>query len=106
MSTPLVLFLPGTLFYNYYPRYVLRKILQYKVFRTMERLGASDESNAKALLLDLRESAVLNSQILPFLDYKTLPSYMLAIFFAISLAYNSDPAVKSFFNYVFNLGSH
>jgi hypothetical protein len=106
LSTPLILFLPGTLFYNYYPRYVLRKILQYKVFRTMERLGASDEASAKGLLLDLRESAVLSSQILPFLDYKSLPSYLLAIFFAISVAYNSDPAVKGFFNYVLGVSSH
>lgn len=105
LSTPLILFLPGTLFYNYYPRYVLRKILQYKVFRTMERLGAAEESNTKGLLLDLRESAVLSSQILPFLDYKSLPSYLLAIFFAISLAYNSDPAVKSFFNYLLGVRS-
>lgn len=105
LSTPLILFLPGTLFYNYYPRYVLRRILQYKVFRTMERLSVSDEPSTKALLLDLRESAVLSSQVLPFLDYKSLPSYLLAVFFAISLAYNTDPAVKAFFNYVFNLGS-
>jgi hypothetical protein len=106
LSTPLILFLPGTLFYNYYPRYVLRKVLQYKVFRTMERLGASDESSTKGLLLDLRESAVLSSQILPFLDYKSLPSYLLAIFFAISVAYNSDPAVKTFFNYMVGVSSH
>jgi len=106
LSTPLILFLPGTLFYNYYPRYVLRKVLQYKVFRTMEKLGASDESDTKGLLLDLRENAVLSSQILPFLDYKSLPSYLLAIFFAISLVYNGDPAVKNFFNYVLGMGSH
>jgi hypothetical protein len=106
LSVPLILFLPGTLFYNYYPRYVLRKILQYKVFKTMERLGYSDETNTKSLLLDLRESAALNSQILPFLDYKSLPSYLVAIFFAISLAYNSDPAVKAFFDYLLKLGSH
>jgi hypothetical protein len=106
LSTPLILFLPGTLFYNYYPRYVLRKVLQYKVFRTMERLGASDESSTKGLLLDLRESAVLSSQVLPFLDYKSLPSYLLAILFAISFAYNSDPAVQSFFNYLLGVTSH
>ena len=106
LTTPLVLFLPGTLFYNYYPRYVLKKILQFKVFKTMERLGAPDESDTKGLLLDLRESAALNSQILPFLDYKSLPSYLLAIMFAISLAYNSDPAVKSFFNNLMGIGSH
>lgn len=106
LSTPLILFLPGTLFYNYYPRYVLRKILQYKIFQTMERLGATDDLNTKGLLLDLRENAVLSSQVLPFLDYKSLPSYLLAIFFALSLAYNGDPAVRAFFNYVLGTSSH
>lgn len=105
LSTPLILFLPGTLFYNYYPRYVLRKILQHKVFRTMERLGDTEQQDVKSLLLDLKETAVLNSQILPFLDYKSLPAYMLAIFFAVSLAYHNDPAVKTFVNYVLNFGS-
>ncbi len=106
LSTPIVLFLPGTLFYNYYPRYVLRKVVQYRVLKTMERLGSADNVDAKGLLLDLKENAVLSSQILPFLDYKSLPSYLLAIFFAVSLAYNSDPAVKVFIRYLFNLGSN
>jgi hypothetical protein len=105
LSTPLILFLPGTLFYNYYPRYVLRKILQHKIFRTMEKVGTSEDVSVKGLLLDLKECATTSTQILPFLDYKSLPSYLLAIFFAISLAYNSDPAVKAFFNYVLKLGS-
>jgi hypothetical protein len=106
LSTPIILFLPGTLLYNYYPRYVLRKILQYKVFRAMERLSKSnDEDKARAIVFELKESAVLNSQILPFIDYKTLPSYLIAIFFAISLVYRSDPAVKAFIKYLFNIGS-
>ncbi len=106
LFTPVILFLPGTLFYNYYPRYVLRKILQHRVFLTMTRLGSSEEEDSmKSLLLDLRECAISSSQILPFLDYKSLPSYLLAIFFAISVAYNSDPAVKAFFNYVLGLRS-
>jgi hypothetical protein len=100
LSTPIILFLPGTLFYNYYPRYVLRKIVQYKVFRAMERLGSANEENAKSLLMNLKESAFLNSQILPFIDYKSLPSYFIAIFFVISLVYNNDPAVKAFVKYL------
>ena len=105
LLTPLILFVPGTLFYDYYPRYVLRKILQHKVFRVMERLGTSDDLDAKSLLLDLKESFALSSQILPFIDYKTLPSYLIAVFFVISLAYNNDPAVKAFVDYLFNSGS-
>jgi hypothetical protein len=105
LITPLVLFVPGTLFYDYYPRYVLRKLLQHKVFRVMERLGASgigsDTLDTRTLLLDLRETAAANSQILPFVDYKTVPSYLIAILFVISLAYNNDPAVKPFFDYLF-----
>src|SRR5207302_1611087 len=46
LLTPLILFVPGTLFYDYYPRYVLRKIVQHKVFELMMRLGASGGSNA------------------------------------------------------------
>src|SRR5947209_664054 len=53
LTTPVILFLPGTLFYNYYPRYVLRKILQHRVFKTMERLGTADESSAESLIFKL-----------------------------------------------------
>jgi hypothetical protein len=105
LSTPLILFLPGTLFYNYYPRYVLRRILQHRVFETMERLAGADQVEMKELLLDLRESAVTSSELLPFLDHKSLPSYLLAVFFAISLAYNGDPAVRAFFDHLAQLGS-
>jgi hypothetical protein len=105
LLTPLILFVPGTLFYDYYPRYVLRKILQYKVFKVMERLGASDGLDARSLVLDLKETSAVSSQILPFVDYKTLPSYLIAIFFVISLAYNNDPAVKAFMEYLSHIGS-
>lgn len=109
LITPIVLFVPGTLFYDYYPRYVLRKLLQHKVFRVMERLGASgsgsDTLETRSLLLDLRETAASNSQILPFVDYKTLPSYLIAILFVVSLAYNNDPVIKTFFDYLTNLGA-
>jgi hypothetical protein len=106
LSVPIILFLPGTLFYNYYPRYVLRKLLQHKVFRTMERLGAADadDPTARKLVLDLKEAVALNSQILPFLDYKSLPAYLLAIGFGLSLAYQNDGVVKQFVDFLTHLG--
>jgi len=103
LVTPVVLFLPGTLLYNYYPRYVLRKILQFKVFEAMSRLSTANEQDSRGLLMDLREAAVTNGQILPFLDYKSLPSYLIAILFAISIAYSNDPAVRAFFERLLNL---
>lgn len=105
LTVPLVLFLPGTLFYNYYPRYVLRKILQHKVFETMERLGRADDLSARDLVFDIKEAVAVNAEVLPFLDYKSLPGYLLAIFFGISLAYNSDPAVRNFVLSILSLGS-
>jgi hypothetical protein len=105
LITPLVLFVPGTLFYDYYPRYVLRKILQHKVFELMARLGASDGSDASSLVDKLQRTSATESQILPFVDYKTLPSYLIAVFFVISLAYNNDPAVRAFLEYLTNMGS-
>lgn len=105
LTVPLILFLPGTLFYNYYPRYVLRKLLQHKVFQTMERLSRADDLSVRDLILDLREAVAATTQTLPFLDYKSLPGYLLAIFFGLSLAYNSDPAVKAFVSSLLGLDS-
>lgn len=107
MLTPIILFLPGTLLYNYYPRYVLRKIVQYRVFQAMERLSsAEDDLEAQKLLIEMKEASLLNAQILPFIDYKSLPSYAIAVLFVMSIAYNNDPAVNAFIKYVVNLGSH
>src|SRR5207302_8416576 len=105
LLTPLILFVPGTLFYDYYPRYVLRKIVQHKVFELMTRLGASDGSDASGLVDKLQRAAATNSQILPFVDYKTLPSYLIAILFVISLAYNNDPTVRAFVQYLTHMAS-
>ena len=103
LLTPLVLFVPGTLFYDYYPRYVLKKILQHKVCRLMERLGASDGSDARELMRDIRDAASTNSQILPFVDYKSLPSFLIAIIFVVSLVYTHDPIFRDFFRALANL---
>lgn len=103
LVTPLILFLPGTLFYNYYPSYVLRKVVQFKVLKTMERLGSSDDHEARSLFLDLRENIATSSRILPFVDYKTVPSYLLAIGCGISMAYSGDPVVKEFLKRVLYL---
>jgi hypothetical protein len=105
LLTPLILFVPGTLFYDYYPRYVLRKIVQHKVFELMARLGASDGSDANGLVDKLQRASATNSQILPFVDYKTLPSYLIAVLFVISLAYNNDPTVRAFLQYLIHMGS-
>ena len=105
LLTPLVLFVPGTLVYDYYPRYVLRKIVQHKVFELMTRLGASNSSEADGLIDKLQRASALNSQILPFVDYKTLPSYLIAVLFVISLAYNNDATVRAFLQYLAQMGS-
>jgi len=105
LLTPLILFVPGTLFYDYYPRYVLRKIVQHKVFELMTRLGASDGSDASGLVDKLQRAAATNSQILPFVDYKTLPSYLIAILFVINLAYTNDPTVRGFLQHLIQMGS-
>lgn len=105
LLTPLILFVPGTLFYDYYPRYVLRKIVQHKVFELMARLGASGGSDADGLVDKLQRAAAVNSQILPFVDYKTLPSYLIAILFVINLAYTNDSTVRGFLQYLTQMGS-
>ena len=71
----------------------------------MTRLSASDGSDASSLVDKLQRTSATESQILPFVDYKTLPSYLIAVLFVISLAYNNDPAVRAFLEYLTNMGS-
>ncbi len=104
LTTPLILFLPVTLFYNFYPRYVLRKIVQYRLLIYMNSLAESTIDDAKSLLLEIKNVSLINSQMLPFVDYKSLPSYIVAIAFVISLLLNNDPIVSSFFKVVLGLG--
>lgn len=103
LLTPLILFLPGTLFYNFHPRYVLRRLVQHRVFAAMSRLGTADGDDAPGLVVEIKELGLTNAQILPFIDYKSLPSYVISILFVISLAYHNDPAVKSFLSYLLGL---
>lgn len=106
LSTPLILFLPGTLFFNYYPRFVLRKIVQHKVLENLKRLGTSNEFDTRSIILEMKESVLLGSQILPFVDYKSLPSYIIAVVFASSFVYNSDPEIRAFFSYFLDINSN
>lgn len=100
LSTPLILFLPATLLYNYYPRYVLRKIAHYHIFMNLQNLSVGSKINARSLLLEVKEYVILSSQIIPFLDHKNIPSYFIAILFVFSLVYNYDPSVKNFFDFL------
>ncbi len=103
LVTPLVLFLPATLLYNFHPRYVLRTILQHSLFAAMKRIREANPEDMRSLLLDIRDLGITNAQILPFMDYKSLPSYIIAILFVLSLAYHNDPTVRDFFVYLLGL---
>lgn len=104
LTTPLILFLPVTLFYNFYPRYVLRRILQYRMLRYMNNLADSENDDAKSLLMEIKSIAMVSSQMLPFVDYKSLPSYIVAVIFVITLIMSNDPVVKTFFDLLLGLG--
>jgi len=100
LLTPLILYLPATLLYNFHPRYVLRRLIQHRVFRAMNRLSVAKVPDLQQLVLEIRELGLTNAQILPFIDYKSLPSYAISILFVLSLAYHNDPAVKGFLGYL------
>lgn len=103
LVTPLILFLPGTLFYNFHPRYVLRRVVQHKVFTTMNRLSKAESADIPGVIVELKDLGLTNAQILPFIDAKSLPSYLISILFVLSLAYHNDPAVRAFLSYVLGL---
>ncbi|WP_157046976.1 hypothetical protein [Maridesulfovibrio salexigens] len=96
LVTPLILFLPGTFFYNFYPRHVLKKIFQYKIFSKLLSITTKDDLDIKNSILEIKEASLLNSQIAPFADYKNIPSYLVGIMFLLNVVFAHDPAIKEF----------
>ncbi len=101
LVTPLILFLPGTLFYNFYPRHVLKKLLRYKIFNKLMAIAANDDVDVKNAIVEIKGVSLMDAQVAPFVDYKNLPSYLIGVLFLMNIVYDYDPVIRSFFQFIF-----
>jgi hypothetical protein len=103
---PLILYLPATLCYSLYPRYVLRKIAERETIRRIEEtLGPVELPTAKdveaslklrKLVLEVREGMLREHRAPPLLGLKDAPSLTLSLVILVQFIWHSDKIVSDF----------
>jgi hypothetical protein len=109
---PTILYLPATLCFSFYPRYVLRKIAECDVLCKIqefeddaEKLQPSnfkDGLELKKLILELKEKMVNEYNATPLLGIKDAPSLTISILLVLQFIFQKDSVVANFFHHLFN----
>jgi len=108
---PVILYLPGTLTYSFYPRYVLRKLAERDTIRRIEEtvsgLEPGPESNPQSslelrkLVLEVREKMMQEHRSPPVLGLKDAPSLTMSLLIVVQFIWKSDALVAAFFERFF-----
>lgn len=103
---PVVLYLPATLSYSFYPRYVLKKVSERDTLRRIDETLAAGEPPPDAdyqsslelrkLMLEVREKMLQEHKSPPILGLKDAPSLTLSLVIFIQFLWQSDKIVKDF----------
>ena len=108
---PTALYLPATLCFSFYPRYVLRKIAQCGILCRIQEFESDAEKlqpstlkdglELRKLILELKEKMVNEYKAMPLLGIKDAPSLTISLFFVIQFVFQKDSVVSDFFGHLF-----
>lgn len=106
---PLIFFLPVTLVYSFYPRYILKKINDLEIasqIKNLEKLRenifeekatAKEQLEIENLISGIKEKLVTERKQMPLISYKDSPSLVIAILMIIQLIIQYDKTITDFF---------
>lgn len=107
---PIICFLPGILFVNFYCRYVLRKIQENEIIQKIESLQTLSKSEIsktdsnkeklemEKLFMEIKEKLLAEKGKIPLLSLKDSPALFISVIFLIQFAVKNDQAINSFFS--------
>ena len=108
---PTILYLPATLCFSFYPRYVLRKIAECDILCRIqefeddaEKLQPStlkDGLELRKLILELKDKMVSEYKASPLLSIKDAPSLTISILLVLQFVFQKDSVVSGFFGNLF-----
>ncbi len=109
---PTILYLPATLCYSFYPRYVLRKVVECDVLCRIEEFE-KDAENAgsmtfkdglelRKLILELKEKMITEYRATPLLSIKDTPSLTISMILVLQIVFQKDSTVSNFFRDLLN----
>lgn len=112
MILPLVFYLPATLCYSFYPRYVLRQVTECDTLELVDAFeeqtkGARSEDDLKstlelrALVLDIKEKMINARRAVPLLTLKDAPSLTMSFIIVMQFIAQNDAVVAAFFDRFF-----
>jgi hypothetical protein len=108
---PAILYLPATLCFSFYPRYVLRKIAECDILCRIEEFERDadfksstlkDGLELRKLILELKEKMVGEYRASPLLSIKDAPSLTISILLILQFAFQKDSVVSDFLTNLFN----
>ncbi len=100
-------FLPASLIYSFYPRYILREVWEADTFLAIERFAEEtvretppdlkSQLELRKLILDVKERMLAERRAMPLISLKDAPALTIAILMAIQVVAQKDPIISSFF---------
>lgn len=113
MILPLFFFVPATLIFSFYPRYVLREVWNTDTYILLESLApdslldGNDDPKARLelrkLLIEVKSKVAEERRSAPLLTFKDAPALTLAAFTVIQFIVQKDSVLVNFFKSVFKL---
>lgn len=112
MILPLVFYLPATLCYSFYPRYVLRQVTECDTLELVEEFerqtkdqpeGADFKATLelRKLIFDIKEKMLNDRRAVPLLTLKDAPSLTMSLIIAIQFIGQNDSLVSKFLHQFF-----
>lgn len=110
---PIVSFLPGILFMNFYCRYVLKKIQGNEILQkidSLELLSKAEISKTtdnkqklemEKLFIEIKEKLLVEKNKSPLLSLKDSPAIFVSVIFILEFALKNDSVLKEFFRNIF-----
>ncbi|MBL1214684.1 MAG: hypothetical protein HND52_15115 [Ignavibacteriae bacterium] len=107
---PIFLFLPVTLVYSFYPRFILKKFFDLEIIQQLRKLenikisSLNDEILHKDKLAieniasQIKEKLIAERKLFPIINYKDSPSLLLVILIILQFIIQYDKRIHEYFN--------
>jgi hypothetical protein len=112
MILPLILYLPATLCYSLYPRWVLRQISECDTLQLVEDFERETSTHRvedfkanlelRAIILEIKEKMLNDRRAVPLLSLKDAPTLTMSIIIVIQFVAQKDAVVAEFLGKFFN----
>lgn len=103
---PFVLYLPATICYSIYPRYVLRQVSEGTALAAIEafeshlgqnrQLSVKDDLELRNLVMDVKEKMLADCRAVPLLGLKDAPSLAMSLVIVLQFVVQRDTVIGAF----------